>query len=304
MITVVGSANMDLAARVARLPSPGQTVLASGFIRSPGGKGANQAVAAARAGSPTAFVGRVGEDGYGLELLASLQHAGVSTEYAVRDPEHPTGMAMIHVDDNGENTIVVIRGANAYLAPIDVDRARSLVTRSRLLLLQLEIPEETVVYAARVAHEADALVVLNPSPCRELEPALLKSVDVLVLNEEEVAVLSGMGAPLEPASAGRLLLNAGAGAVIVTLGAQGAVLVTPGNEVEVPTFPVNPVDSTGAGDAFVGNLAHALAGGQNLEQAARFAAAAATLSVQVSGAQTGMPTASQTKALLGGENPP
>jgi ribokinase len=303
VITVVGSANMDLTARVARFPSPGQTVLATSFTRTPGGKGANQAVAAARAGSPTAFVGRVGEDSYGLELVGSLQHAGVSTDHAIRDAQHPTGLALIHVDDAGENTIVVIRGANAYLAPLDVDRARSLMARSRLVLLQLETPEETVAYAAQMGREAGATVILNPSPARELDPSVLRSVDVLVLNEEEVAVLSGMGAPLEPASAGRLLLNAGTGAVIVTLGARGAVLVTPGQEVQVPTFPVRPVDSTGAGDAFVGNLAHALASGQDLPAAARFAAAAATLSVQVVGAQPAMPTASQTQALLKGEMP-
>ena len=301
MITVVGSINMDLIARVHHLPGPGETVLGADLLRAPGGKGANQAVAAARAGSRVIFVGRIGADAHGVELRHSLELAGVFLEHLGVDADHPSGTALIAVDDEGENSIVVIPGANGQVSPADVDRANDAIQRSSSLLLQLEIPLGTVAHAAQVARDIGTRVILNPAPARALEPSLLQLIDVLVANESEVATLSGVGWPVDPASAARLLLEAGTGSVVVTLGARGAVVVTPDRELDVPAFPVETVDSTGAGDAFVGNLARALDAGQPLEDATRFASAAAALSVRLHGAQPSMPVREQTEQLLRGE---
>jgi ribokinase len=297
MITVVGSANMDLIARVPHLPHHGETVLAAGFARLPGGKGANQAVAAARAGSQVTVVGRVGRDAYGAELADNLRRAGVDTDALVADPHAPTGLALITVDEEGENHIVVVPGANGHVTQDDVDTVRDLIAASDIVILQLEIPLESVAHAARLAREGGAKVILNPSPAQPLDPDLLELVDVLVPNRKEVGRVSGLG-DLDPAAAARLLLDTGVGAVVVTLGAQGAVIVTRDREIDVPAFPARPVDTTGAGDAFVGNLAHALEQGESLQDAVRFAAAAAALSVQKQGAQPSMPSLTETETYL------
>jgi ribokinase len=298
MITVVGSVNMDLIARVHRLPGPGETVLGTSLLHAPGGKGANQAVAAARAGSEVAFVGRVGDDTAGAELRAGLRGAGVALDYLITDPSVPSGTALIAVDDDAENIIVVVPGANSRVTPADVDRARPAIESSRVLLLQLEILPETVTHAARIAHEAGAVVVLNPAPAVPLPMLDVRCIDILVPNADEVARMSGQGSPVEPAEAARLLIGAGVPRVVVTLGAQGSVIVTTDTEIDVPSFPARPVDTTGAGDAFVGNLAHALDAGESIEEAVRFASAAAALSVQRAGAQPSMPSGEETRALL------
>ena len=301
MITVIGSANMDLIARVPRLPAPGETVLGSSLRRSAGGKGANQAVAIARAAGDVVFVGRLGRDAHGAELRKSLQQAGVKMNHVAEDPESPTGTALIAVDENGENSIVVIPGANARVSPADVDGATDTIRRSTVLVLQLEIPLVTVEHAAQLGRAAGTLTVLNPAPARMLEPTMLQLVDVLVANEHEIGVLSGMGSPVDPASAARLLLDHGITSIVVTLGPRGAVVVTEHEETDVPAFPVEAVDSTGAGDAFVGNLARSLDAKQNIVEAVRFASAAAALSVSAEGAQPSMPTLEQTERLLAGE---
>lgn len=300
MITVLGSANLDLTGRVPHLPAPGETVLGTSLTLSPGGKGANQAVAAARAGSEVTFIGRVGDDDYGQRLLDSLRGAGVATDHVTIEATVPTGVALIEVDNHGENSIAVIPGANAHVSRDDVDRGRHVIETSGVLLLQLEIPLDTVRYAAQVAREAATLIVLNPAPAQALPPELLGLVDVLVPNQEEVARLSGFGWPLDAAAMSHLLLDTGARAVVVTRGTQGAVVVTRQEEVDIPAIPVQAVDTTGAGDAFVGNLAHALDSGQNLVEASRFAVAAAALSVQRAGAQASMPILAETEALLQG----
>lgn len=298
MISVVGSLNMDLMARVTRLPEPGETVLAREFQRSPGAKGANQAVAAARAGSAVEMVGRVGDDLYGRELLESLSSAGVVTRHVRTDAQQPTGLALIAVDEQGQNEIVVVPGANAALTPEDVDAAADAISASAIVLLQLEIPLPTVSRAVSLARQAGSTIVLNPSPARPLNPAFLECIDLLVLNAREVAQLSGVGPPIEPAEAARLLVDGGVEAVVVTLGAEGAVIVSSEGETDVPAFPVEPVDTTGAGDAFLGNLAHALESGGSLPEAARFASAAAAASVLRPGAQPSLPTLAQTQAIL------
>lgn len=300
MITVVGSANVDLVSTVPRLPAPGETVLANGFAHTAGGKGANQAVAAARAGSRVNFVARLGADPYGDALISSLRGAGVHTEYVVRDDEAPTGTAHIAVDPSGENVIVVVPGANARLAPGDVDQAVRGIETSTLVVVQLEIPLETVQHAIAVARSAGVRVILNPAPAQPLSPELLHTVSVLVPNEGELALLSGMGSPVDAATAARLLVSTGVPAVIVTLGAVGALVVTKDIVAEIDAPPVDAIDATGAGDAFTGNLAYALDRGDEIEAAARFACFAATLSVTRRGAQSGMPSGEETQRFMDG----
>lgn len=297
-IIVIGSANMDVIARVPHLPGEGETVLGESLLHAPGGKGANQAVAAARAGSHVWFVGRVGEDAHGAGLLESMQLAGVDTELAGVDPSAPTGVALITVDDEGRNAIAVVPGANAQVSIDDVDRAMDVIEGSAVVVLQLEIQLETVGYAMRAAHSAGASVILNPAPAARLDPPFLRSCDILVPNRVEAARLAGLGPPTEPARVAHLLVEAGVPAVVVTLGAEGAVVVTAQEETTIPAFPVRSVDTTGAGDAFVGNLAHGVAAGQSLEQAARFAMAAAAVSVQRAGAQPAMPSHAETTEFL------
>lgn len=302
MITVVGSANMDLSARVQRLPEAGETVLAASFARSPGGKGANQAVAAARAGSLVQLVANLGDDADGDALRRSLADSEVRLGHLRIASDAPTGLAMIEVDSDGENSIVVVPGANARVTVDDIDAARETIEQSNVLVLQLEIPVDTVTYAAELARGAGTLIILNPSPARALDRRLLHLVDVVVANEQEVATLAGVGYPFESASAARILLNTGTDAVVVTLGARGAVIVTHHNEVDLQAYAVESIDTTGAGDAFVGNLAHGLDAGKTLEEAARFAMAAAALSVQKFGAQESMPTQSETERFMEGRS--
>ncbi len=298
MIAVVGSLNLDLIARVARLPVPGETVSASSYLQSLGGKGANQAVAAARAGSAVHFIGRVGTDPAGAALRVSLSESSVDTTFVTQDHEGSTGTALIAVDNRGDNTIIVVPGVNAHLQPSDVDAARDVIEQSSILLLQLEVPLETVRYAAGLAQRSGITVILNPSPSQELPASLLDLVDILVPNEEEVAYLTGMGSPVDPISAAGMLCSNGVEAVVLTLGSQGATIVNGNGETDIPAYAVEPVDTTGAGDAFVGNLAAALDAGQSLEDSARFASAAAALSVQVPGAQPSMPTKEETDAFI------
>lgn len=303
MITVIGSANMDAIARVVALPGPGTTALATGFQRLPGGKGANQAVAAARAGGEVAFVGCVGDDAYGQELLDTLAEAGVQTDHVRVLGGQPSGVAMITVDDHGENCIVVIPGANAGIEPADIDAAADIIARSSAVLLQLEIPLQTVNHALCVAHGLGVTTILNPAPAQSLDPAMLQLVDVLVPNEQELAHLSGIGSPLNISLAANLLVDSGVGAVIVTLGYKGVFAARRGESMDVPVFPVQTVDTTGAGDTFVGNLAAALDRGAQLDEALRFASAAAALSITSHGAQAGMPSRSQTEQFISEEHP-
>ncbi len=274
-VVVVGSANRDLVYRVARLPAPGETVLAAGSARHPGGKGNNQVIAAARAGAAATFIAAIGRDGDGDELVATLRQAGVTL--LVRRPAAPTGTALIVVDDAAENTIVVDSGANAEL--VDLDEAeRAAIAGGAVLLMPLETPLTTVVDAARVARTAGRLVVLNAAPFQPLPAELLALVDVLVVNEVEAETMGEAALGTVPA-------------VVVTRGARGAVVREgAGAEVTVPSPRVAAVDTTGAGDTFCGALAAALSEGRDLPEAARFGAVAAALSVQRPGAVSSIPT--------------
>lgn len=303
MISVVGSANVDLIASVPVLPTPGETVLGTDLLRAPGGKGANQAVAAARAGSSVALIGRVGDDEYGKQLVSAIRTSGVDVRHVTIDRANPTGVALITVDAQGENEIVVIPGANSAVSETDVDAARETVAASNYVVLQLEIPVETVRYVAGIAPESHTHVILNAAPAVSIDPKILRNVDILVANQHEIATLTGMGMPLDPTTSAGMLLSTGAKAVVLTLGASGVVVIQPGEEnVEIPASAISAVDSTGAGDTFVGNLASALDSGRSLVEAARFASAAAALSVARRGAQPSMPAGSETQAFLAKEN--
>ncbi len=296
-VTVVGSVNEDVLVAVDRLPGRGETVVGRSITRAPGGKGANQAAAAGLLGPGVHMVGRVGEDAAGDRQLAALAGSRVNVSRVHRTPGLPTGTATIPVEDgSGENLIIVVPGANEVLTPEDVDVEP--VHRAVVLLLQLEVPMETVVAAAAAAR---GTVVLTPAPPQPLPEALLARVDVLIPNEHELVQLAG-AAPGErtPAELAALASGLGAGAVVVTLGARGALVVPADGSSALlqPPPEVRPVDTTGAGDCFTGALAQALAGGEELPGAVRYAVAAAALSTTGAGARGGLPGDDDVQAAL------
>jgi ribokinase len=290
-VAVVGSLNLDLVVRVPRLPGPGETVTGDDLFRNPGGKGANQAVAAARLGRRVAMVGCVGDDDAGRELLGSLEAGAVDTSRVRVVAGVPSGTALITVGEDGENQIVVSPGANARLAPDDVAAAGAALGGAAVTLLQLEVPLEAVTAAARAA---GGKVVLNPAPVRSLPDGLLERVDVLVdvlvPNRVELAQLAAGPVPETVEEAARLAGRLPVGAVVVTLGADGALVVEGGEARHVPAVPVRAVDTTAAGDAFCGGLADALAAGAALGDAARRAVRVAAAACLRPGAQASLPT--------------
>lgn len=293
-IVVVGSLNLDTTARVGRLPRPGETVLGTGHATDTGGKGANQAVAAARLGRPVAMVGRVGNDDAGRRISAVLTGEGIDTSKVSVDDTAPTGMAFITVDGTGENMIVVSPGANATMSVLDVERAADVIANATVLLLQLEIPIEVAHHAAALC---GGIVVLNPAPAAELPTGLLENVDILVPNRTELAVLLGSD-PAESADAIAEqieLLPVGSG--IVTLGADGAVVRAGGATTTVAAPAVDAVDATAAGDAFCAGLADALAGGATPLEAARWGVRVGAVTVTRTGAQASLPTRAEVDAL-------
>lgn len=299
-VTVVGSLNMDLVVRSPRIPSPGETIIGHDFHTVPGGKGANQAIAAARMGAQVAMVGRVGNDAFGQALLDNLATAGVEHNWVLQDTDVATGVALITVDDNGQNSIVVVPGANMRLSSTDVERAEAAIAAADVVLLQLESPLETVVRAAKLARAHHKLVVLNPAPARPLPSDLLSLVNVLIPNESETALLTGRPVEnlLSAQEAAVFLLDQGLDTVILTLGERGAMLAH-GREVKrFPAFQVKVVDTTAAGDAFVAGFAVALAEGQPLEEAVRWGNAAGALAATKLGAQPSLPTRDELKRLL------
>ena len=286
-VAVVGSLNLDLVIRVPELPGPGETVSGGDLFRNPGGKGANQAVAAARLGRRVAMVGCVGDDDAGRALLASLEADGVDRSRVRVVDGVPSGTAFITVGEDGENQIVVSPGANARLTPDDVAAAQGVLAAAAVTLLQLEVPLEAVAAAAGAA---GGRVVLNPAPVRPLPAELLGQVDVLVPNRVELAQLAGGPVPGTVSEAARLAGRLPARAVVVTLGADGALVVEDGQAGHVPAVPVRPVDTTAAGDAFCGGLADTLAGGAGLADAARRAVRVAAAACLRRGAQASLPT--------------
>ncbi|MFF3952496.1 ribokinase [Streptomyces sp. NPDC001890] len=283
-IAVLGSTNMDLVAYVERAPELGETVTGREFRTVPGGKGANQAVAAARAGGEVMMIGAVGDDEYGTVLRAGLEHAGIDTDL-LHTAEGPSGTAHIVVDDTGANSIVVIPGANGTVTAIGPGEMAA-IAEADLLLLQLELPLSAVIEGARVAHAQGVRTILTPSPVQPLPSELLDCVDLLIPNEHEAAELSGF---TDPHAAARYLLSQ-VPAVVITLGSKGCLYAARGGEpVVLPAPEVTAVDTTGAGDTFVGTLAVALGERRPVPQALAWASAAAALCVQRPGASTSMP---------------
>lgn len=299
-ITIVGSLNYDLIASAPRLPAPGETIIGGPFQTAPGGKGANQAVAAARLGAQVRMVGRVGDDSYGRAELDSLAAAGVDTTFIQIDPDAHTGVGLIYLDEAGQNSIVVCPGANWTMRAIDVDAAVAAIAGADMLLLQLENQPEVVERAAELAGQRGVPVVLNPAPARPLSAELLARVDYLVPNESETALLTGQPVTgLDSAqTASEALRRRGVDAVVLTLGAQGAFLNNAGQMAHIPAFRVTPVDTTAAGDAFVAGLAVAIASDRPLPAAVRFANAAGALATTALGAQPSLPTLEAVEQLL------
>lgn len=296
-ITVVGSSNVDLIATVKALPAPGETVLGKNFVQAMGGKGANQAVGAARLGADVTFVARIGDDAYGEACLSAYQTEGIQTDFVLKTPATPNGVALIGVADNGENNIIVISGANMKLTPQDVQQATEVIRGADVLLLQLEVPLESVMAAAEIAHQHGVKVILNPAPYQELPRELLQKVSVLTPNEHEAAQMLNHAPQTDEALANGLL-GMGVQGAVITRGAQGALVAGSWGRVTVPTYPVKAVDTTGAGDAFNAGLAVAMAEGRSLHEAAQFAAAVAALSVTKTGAQPSLPTRAEVEDFL------
>ena len=288
--------------KVERLPRPGETVLGGNFLMAPGGKGANQAVAAARAGGAVEFVARVGQDHFGTRAVAGLAAEGVGVEWVLSDEQYASGVALICVAANGENSIAVATGANARLSPADVARAQSVIAGTRLVLLQLETPLPAVQAAVELAARAGVPVLLNPAPAQSLPDTLLQRISVLTLNETETELLTGTAVTDmdRAAQAARQLHQRGVRRVILTLGARGVLVLEAGLEHWELGLAVEAVDATGAGDVFNGALAVALAEGRPLREAARFANAAAAISVTRWGAQSSAPYRREIESLLGG----
>lgn len=291
-IVVIGSSNTDFVVRASSIPAPGETVLGSSFFEAAGGKGANQAVAAARLGARVTFVGRLGADPLGDRALAGLQAEGIDASLAVRDADAASGVALIVVSDDGENAIAVAPGANSNLTPDDVDRAGESIGAADVLLLQLETPMRTVSHAVRLAVEAGTPVILNPAPAAEIDAETLGGITVLTPNGGEalrLAGTSGSGIDAWREAAGRLA-SRGVGSVVLTLGGEGVLILEDGQETRIPGREVDAVDTTAAGDAFNGALAVALAEGARLAEAADFANRAAALATTRVGAQPSLPT--------------
>ncbi len=301
MLTVFGSLNLDYVAFAPRVPGPGETVPGTRFAMHAGGKGANQAFAAARLGAPVRLIGRVGRDSQGDWLVAQLRAGGVDVSGVSRHDTETTGVALIVVDQAGENSITVVAGANGTLTPEDV-AASGGFAGARVVLLQLETPIPTVLAAARQARDVGAVVVLDPAPARPLPDELVGLVDYLTPNESELGALCGVApGPLSRSDAARLarrLVDRGAPRVVVKLGAAGALLVEATSEHWWPAFEVEAVDTTAAGDAFNAALGVAVAEGVPLVEAGRFATAAAGCSVTCKGAQASMPDRGAVQTLL------
>jgi len=300
-IVIVGSSGTDMIIKLERIPRPGETLLGGEFHITGGGKGANQAVSAARAGGKVAFVARLGQDDFGDQAKAAFAREGINVEHISRDRKVSTGVALIFVDQHGENSIGVAPGANGRLSPADLKKARKVFAGASVMVVQLEIPLDTVQIAAVLAAKSGARVILNPAPARALPDELLRHVSILTPNETEAELLTGIKVDSDSsaAKAASVLRARGVQTVILTLGARGALVASSDASPQlVPGFKVKAVDTTGAGDVFNGALAVALAEEQPLLDAVRFANAAAAISVTRLGAQPSAPSRREIQRLL------
>lgn len=320
-VCVVGSINADLVVRVERMPKPGETIQGSPLRTISGGKSANQAAAAARIGARVQLVGAVGADALAEVVTNALSEAGVDLEHVRHLTDTPTGTAVITVDAAGENSIIISAGANGELGPDEVAASAQALTSAGALGLVFEVPPATVLAAARTAHEAGVPVVLNPSPYRRPEPELLEQVDVLVVNEHELADMLGDDSPSDGGSGEsggsggsgeghwaelgeRVRTELGIGSIVVTLGGEGAVVIDGTGDdqavTRVPAIPVTPVDTTGCGDAFTGTLLAGIASGRALAESAGLAAAVGAYAATKEGAQSSYPGPDDVRTLLAG----
>jgi ribokinase len=299
-LCVVGSTNIDLTFRTTRMPKPGETLAGQGFQLGYGGKGANQAVMAARLGARVTMVGKVGRDVFGEGALRNYRDQGIDTDHVLIDGQRPTGVASIVVDDAARNCIIVMPGANLGLTPEDVRAAAAVIESAGVLLCQLEVPIETVAEALRIARAAKVTTILNPAPAVALPDELLRLADLCVPNENEIELLTGGHGAVtvqDAAAAAWELLKRGPRTVIVTLGERGALIADAGSAEHLAAPRVEAVDSSGAGDAFIGALGVFLAAGAPLKEAVRRASAVAALSVTRLGTQTSFPTRAEIEAL-------
>ena len=291
-VVVIGSSNTDMTIKGDRLPKPGETVLGGEFRMGPGGKGANQAVAAQRLGADVCFICKVGRDIFGDNAIAGYQKEGIDCSHILRS-DKASGTALILVDGNAENCIAVAPGANADLTPEDVDSVADVIRSADYLILQLEIPVESVLRAAKIAHEAGVYVILNPAPACHLPEELFGYISLITPNQTESALLSGVEDNLDAAV--ERLMQLGVKDVVVTLGSKGSLVISEGAKTLVPSLKVKAVDTTAAGDTFCGALCVALSEGCSLVDAAGFATKASALTVQKMGAQDSIPFRSDIK---------
>ena len=290
-ICVIGSLNMDLVVKVDTMPKGGQTLIGSNFKEVPGGKGANQAVAMARLGGNVSMIGKVGNDGFGQTLLNALKTDNVNTDY-IGIEEGPTGVALITVDKNAENSIVVAPGANFKVAVEDIDNNIEAINNSDIVVVQLETPLETIKYGLKKAKEAGKYTILNPAPAVVLEDEIIKNVDLLTPNETELEILSGVEINTEDdiKRAAQIMIDKGVKELIVTLGSKGSLYINKERSMFKSAYKVQAVDTTAAGDSYTGALSVAFANGKNIEEAMDFASKVGALSVMKEGAQSSLPT--------------
>lgn len=292
MITVLGSLNMDLVANVRVMPRIGETLIGNAYKQVPGGKGANQADAIAKLGGKVQIIGMVGDDSFGRDLKESLNRDGVDVRYIKTDRNTPTGIAMIMVNDEGDNSIVVVPGANFKLTPKDIDDSLKAIEEGEIVVAQLETPIDTVRYTLKKAKELGKYTILNPAPAARLDDELIGYIDLLIPNETELEVLSGKAieSELDIISAAKVLIDKGVNELIVTIGDKGSLYIN-GNESRIyPAYRVKPVDTTAAGDSFIGGIAVALWQGKTMEEAIQFATKVGALTVTKEGAQSSLPT--------------
>ena len=290
-VVVIGSYNTDLTIKTGRIPRPGETVIGGIFSEGGGGKGANQAVAAARTGANVSFIARVGNDVLGREGIKRLIDERIDTQYIYLDNDVSTGVAFIVVDERGENSIVVASGANARLSLNDIDKAQDEILSAGVLLVQLESPIEAIRAAIKKSHEKDTVVILNPAPAQSLEQNLLQEIDIITPNKVEAEMITGIKVTDEESlrSIVKKFFEYGIKNVLITLGSNGIFAGLPNTMKFIPAFKVNPIDSTGAGDVFSGSLAAFISEGIPIEKAVKMANASASISVTRMGAQSSAP---------------
>jgi ribokinase len=283
---------MDLVVNVSHMPKVGETIMGRNFITIPGGKGANQAVAAGKLGADVYMIGKVGTDEYGSVLMDNLKSANVDVSGVKQQENMHTGLAFINVDNSGNNNIVVVSGANGTCSKEDIDTYKNIIQESEIIILQLEIPLDTVIYAVNIAKDLNKTVILNPAPAVQLPDRLLKQVDILTPNETELEILTGIEVNSldDVEKAARVLLGKGVNAIIVTVGEKGAVMINDSEVLHVPVEKVDVADTTAAGDSFTASLAVGLSQGMNYKEAIEFANKVATVVVTREGAQTSLPT--------------